>query len=513
VNAGVEVPTEELWVRFDGEQSSAYSLQISAAAATGCETKVCEESEREPREPEFEGASADGSRAFFISEQQLTDGASQGSENLYESVCEGCEEATEAQAKIKRRLIDVSEGAKEHGGPQVKGVVGVGTDSDTVYFVAGGVLTGEANERGEVPQNGADNLYGYVDGHMVFIAALSPADVEEWEREAGLQVANVTPDGSHLVFVSHRALTADDTRSEIEETEAGEGAAQVFEYDASTGDLVRVSVGQDGYNDDGNDGTGNAIIVAGSAEEEGSVPVRLNPAVSNDGSIVFFRSPVALTPKALNDVVAGPEVNAHGRVIGLVYAQNLYEYREGRVSLISDGKDVTAPGNVNETEGQGEIRSATGFFGADATGVNVFFSTFEELVSGDTDSLRDYYDARVCSEAEPCVEPAGESSVCGEGVCQGAGSSVLGFGVPSSMTSSGAGDAAPPAVSVPVRLSRAQELAKALKGCRVKKSRRKRAACEALARKRYGAAKKTTKAKKATKASKSRARGSRGGRR
>jgi Tol biopolymer transport system component len=53
----------------------------------------------------------------------------------------------------------------------------------------------------------------------------------------------VTPDGRFLVFTSHRALTADDTR--------GDGPAQVYEYDAQTGTLTRVSIGQDGYNENG----------------------------------------------------------------------------------------------------------------------------------------------------------------------------------------------------------------------------------------------------------------------
>ena len=54
---------------------------------------------------------------------------------------------------------------------------------------------------------------------------------------------DLTPDGSFLVFVSSTDhLTPDDTST----------APQVFEYDAQTGALVRVSIGQDGYNDNGN---------------------------------------------------------------------------------------------------------------------------------------------------------------------------------------------------------------------------------------------------------------------
>jgi Tol biopolymer transport system component len=44
----------------------------------------------------------------------------------------------------------------------------------------------------------------------------------------------VTPDGRFLVFTSNGALTPDDTR--------GNGAAQVYEYDAQVGTLTRVSI-------------------------------------------------------------------------------------------------------------------------------------------------------------------------------------------------------------------------------------------------------------------------------
>ena len=105
----------------------------------------------------------------------------------------------------------------------------------------------------------------------------------------------MTPDGDFLVFTSHRALTADDTRAE--------GPEQVYEYDAQTGVLTRVSVGEDGFNNGGNEGVDSASIV-GDYIQAGvgkSVPVRTDPTMSNDGSFVFFRSPVALTPGALSE--------------------------------------------------------------------------------------------------------------------------------------------------------------------------------------------------------------------
>ena len=61
----------------------------------------------------------------------------------------------------------------------------------------------------------------------------------------------MTPDGRFLVFTSFRDLTPDDTST----------VQQVFEYDAQTGGLVRVSVGEDGFNHNGNVPANNATIV------------------------------------------------------------------------------------------------------------------------------------------------------------------------------------------------------------------------------------------------------------
>ena len=219
--------------------------------------------------------------------------------------------------------------------------------------------------------------------------------------------------------------------------------------------------------------------------------------MSNDGAFVFFMSPIGLTPQAMNDVVSGHLVNKRtGEVEKTQYALNVYEYHDGQVSLISDGQDTTAPGTTEEEQ---EVESPTNLLGTDVSGANVFFSTFDSLVPRDTDSQLDYYDARVCSESEPCVEPAGEVEPCEEGSCQGPASPALSFDGPSgSATLSGAGNLAPPGPTAPAKptpLTRAQKLTRALKACRAKKSKHTRAVCETQARRHFGP---PSKAKKAT---------------
>jgi hypothetical protein len=509
----VAPPADQLYARVDGESADAHSVLISGPTPASCTTPDCLENTspgkavERARDAQFEGASADGERAFFVSAQQLTDNASEDEgENLYLSVCaEPCGRPAEEPDAGERVLVDVSEAAdhtKVLGGPRVQGVEAISPDGSHVYFVAQGVLTGgEENELHETAVDGGDNLYVYErdkahpGGRISFVTRLVVSDEGlNWETEQG-DVANVSPDGRFLVFASHRALTVDDTRSEVE----GEEAAQVYEYDAVSGVLSRVSVGQEGFDDDGNQGVGDASIVAALTQgvEGGSVPVRSDPSMSANGEFVFFRSPVGLTPGALNDVVVGPKVNPHEKPVGVVYAQNYYEWHDGVVSLISDGKDTTDKSKNSEAGAVDE--SATNLLGSDVSGGNVFFSSFDELAKSDSDSQLDFYDAHVCSALEPCFPVGLEPVLCGEGACQAAGAGGPGVETPGSLTFSGPGDLAPPVVKVEEekrKFTRAELLAKALKVCRAKKSLRKRLACEKTARKHYGPVHKA-KAKKA----------------
>ena len=515
---GVSAPAaEQVWERVDGEvPGGAHSVLVSSPAADtsglpgeGCSSAECVEHASAANEAtfarsaEFDGASADGGVALFESEQQLTNNAAQspsnqaGDSNLYESLCsEPCGTPGEEPQAKERRLIDVSETAGHEavpGGPRLLGIEGFSGDGSHVYFVAEGVLTGSDRVAGRSPEvqapvGGANNLYVYErdasdpDGSTRFIATLPTSDSGLWEADEEAGTANVTPDGRFLVFLSHRALTADDTRAE--------GPLQVYEYDAQSQSLVRVSIGEDGYEDDGNAGNGNATIAAaGTGLSFMSVPVRMDPTMSDDGAYVFFRSPDALTPGALNDVaVEGGE------------AQNFYEYHEGQVYLISDGKDVSgddeSTAEVRFLERQSGQGSTSNLYGTDASGANVFFSTFDSLVPEDTDTQLDFYDAQVCSESEPCSAPSIEPQLCREGACQGPGTFSGAVASAGSATLSGPGNLAP-ATGVPAPSSsgkpksaaqvRAEKLKKALKVCRRDRSKKKRRSCEAAARRKYAA--------------------------
>lgn len=402
-NVGVEVPAATLYARIDQSETVA----ISKPSPLDCTSVACLGSQASAAA--FQGASSDGSKAFFSSTQQLTDSASGDPEpGDTAGGGSGCANTIGANGcnlyeydfanPAGHNLIAVSAGDSSGTGPRVQGVCAVSPDGSHVYFVAKGVLSTTPNSAGQSARAGGENLYVFErdathpGGHTAFIATLSSANVgkEDTDSENWIELekrqANVTPDGRYLVFTSMTPLTPDDTRPEEL------GSKQVYRYDAQTAALVRISIGEQGFNDNGNHGTGDAGIVPGSslATFFAGGLTRWNPTMSNDGSYVFFTSQIGLTPKAFNEVlIEGVNVNGNGPV----YAQNVYEYHDGHVYLISDGKDT----------GKVAFRSATQLVGTDASGANVFFTTASQLVPQDKDTQLDYYDARVCTAGDPCI--------------------------------------------------------------------------------------------------------------
>jgi hypothetical protein len=149
----------------------------------------------------------------------------------------------------------------------------------------------------------------------------------------------------------------------------------------------------------------------------------------------------------------------------------------------------------------GESPQESAFLDASASGNDVFFLTSDALVPGeDHDSARDVYDAHVCSGSSPC--PSGraeEPPPCDTGdSCKPAPAPQPEiFGPPASSLFTGAGNLIPELESKPKPPTRAELLAKALRSCRGRfaHARKRRRACEAQARARYGSKRQVRKAK------------------
>ncbi len=393
---GGEPAFNEVYARIGRERTVAIS-EPSKADCGGCDLS-------EPANAEFQGASSDGSKVFFTTTQHLLPGTTGTGMNLYEY---------NFDAGKEERVTRISREAEPPGMGDVLGVMRVSEDGSHVYFVAEGALTG-ANGEGKSPTPGAPNLFvstrecpggepvcGNPVESVSFVATLSTEDSAEesgdWSSP-DLRPVQATPEGRFLLFQSVADLTADQGESK----EAG----QVFEYDAQTEKLLRVSRGESGFNEDGNSGEYRATIPVQDYEGDSPIQRFTRLAISADGSRVFFSSKDALTPQALNGF------------------NNVYEYHNGQVGLISDGHDTAS------TEGFPAVE----LVGTDESGLDVFFMTSDRLVPQDTDDQVDIYDARMGGGFAGPSEPAH----CLADSCQGATSSAPALLMP--QTSSIAGE-------------------------------------------------------------------------
>lgn len=437
----------------------------------------------ESGEGRFLTASSNDSKVFFSDRHQLTatptNPGGEGLGALYEFTLEP-DNAEGGQ------LVNLTPDQVDPSGADVLGILGEGESvagGSYVYFVAGGVLAEGASA-------GADNLYVSHEDSVAhswttrFIATLSPDDSRnesnapasgealDWTLDAAVRTARVTPDGTHLVFMSDNSLTGYDN---LDANGGGCGldafgnslpahCEEVFVYDAAgAGSLSCASC-----NPSGERPLGPSGIPGGTNFREGR-GIYQSRAISEDGSRVFFESYDALVP-----------LDRNGR-------RDVYEYEGGNPYLISGG--------------QGD--SDASFIDASANGDDAFFITATSLVSQDADQLVDVYDARAPHEpGEPVGfnAPSAPVSCVGEGECMPPASpSAPLANAPSSSTFNGPGSAvtgvpAKPRTAAQIEAAR---LAKALRACRVKHDGHRRRLCESKARRRYGQGSKVRKSAKA----------------
>ena len=389
--------TAEVYARLHGSLSSPQAAETVDVSANECTVACGGESGKN-----FEGASEDGSRVFFTSTQKLTNDAVDGSASG-DATEVGCAGTAPGGGGCNLYEYDFSkpEGARLAliSDGEVLGVVGMAEDGTRIYFVSRTAITGAGeNEFSASPVAEQPNLYvsDTATGKTTFIGTLSNSDQNDWKTVYQRSEQVTGEGGRFLLFVSKmKGLTLDD------ET----GTEQLFEYDAVTGELVRVSKGEDGFNQDGNGVT--AGVLSSSVESlHSSLDFKVSTnslSVSGDGRSVFFLSKGQLSARAVSAQVG---------------CRNLYEFHtgglisQGVVRLISDGLDT----QLNKG-----TQCGPSLQGVDGSGSNVLFTTDDALVPGDVDGVqRDIYDARVDGGFPPA--PAGQAGLCGPGACEGVSS-------------------------------------------------------------------------------------------
>jgi hypothetical protein len=414
---------DQLFVRINGARTLEVSRPLDVSkpfGGCGTEGEVPCPGAATRASAYFAGASEDGSRVFFMTAEPLVDEDLDGASDLYLATisCPTGEAGCEVDKREVASLVQVSHDPSAGEAAELQGVVRVAPDGSRVYFVARGVLGAEPNAQGAQPVAGADNLYvyerdeRYPSGHTLFIADLcsgpvrsGPGSVQEgavedlrcprdleaasgtrndvrlWENGEAQTAAR---DGRFLVFASYGRLLAGDT----------DNAKDVYRYDALTGGLDRVSLGEagtdaNGNRDDGEEEDADARISPGHA---GGLVIEQNEmdsrAVSEDGARIVFETAEPLSENATNRL------------------SNVYEWHErpgggeGSVSLVSGGRADEPVGGVVISP----------------SGRDVFFTTSQGLVPQDTDGANDIYDARLGGGFPPPLAPR---QPCSGDACQG----------------------------------------------------------------------------------------------
>jgi hypothetical protein len=465
---------------------------------------------QQPEDGLYETASRDGSIVFFRDGKNLTPDATAGgirNDDLY---------AFDTTSGLLTDLtVDPQHGQTGETANVRSAVLGASEDGTYVYFVADGVLAEGATpgdcEGESSPTNATCSLYvSHLEGgrwKTTFIASLASEDSPDWGNEAsgaegdayqglGTITSRVSPNGSHVAFMSQRRLTG------YNNTDAVTGTAdeEVYLYDAVTKKLTCASCNPSGarpvglpdspylqYLVDPEGNWANHVLAANipswSAIEASNLAFYQSRYLSDSGRL-FFNSADPLVPQATNGV------------------ENVYEYEPEGVGGCSSG-----PRTVHPYGGEGCLAlvsngtstEESAFADASATGNDVFFLTSAKLVSADVDDQYDMYDAHVCNTESPCASapaPARPACTTSES-CQGPAAAAPIFPAGASLAA-GAGNLPLPvssATGAPKAkpLSNAQKLAKALRACRKDKRKHTRIVCERNARKRYPPPKKTTK--------------------
>jgi DNA-binding beta-propeller fold protein YncE len=455
----------------------------------------------------FQFANTATTKIFFTDSRRLTansTSAGGGESDLYEFEVAAAPQLSGTLHDVTAEVENVGEAAA------VQGVVlGGSDDGSDVYLVAKGILraSGE-NERHEKAVSGGNNLYEIQNEGSkwkpTFITTLADEDAREWEGESSGSphsiTARVSPDGRYLAFMSSRSLTGYDNR----DVNSGAADEEVYLYDSARSRLLCASCNPTGQRPLGTfdsietgllvDPSGGGVIWPNrwlAANIPGWTAMDVTHALYqsrylNDEGRLYFNSSDTLVPQDRNSTNDVYEYEPQGVGSCTPVDEAFLASLEGCVSLLSSGTASTE----------------STFLDASESGSDVFFLTAEPLASQDHDDQFDVYDARECSDASPCIaaeggpsEPCASPEACRSSIPPAAGAATS---APTASAMAAAGGPGRPAKSPskPKIPTRAQKLAKALKQCRARYHwRKKRASCEAHARKLYRAGHKPARAK------------------
>jgi hypothetical protein len=369
----------------------------------------------------YQGASLDQSRVYFTSNRQLVDSDVDGSsaECSLKTAVAGCDlYLYDRKRPAGERLVQVSAGEFVPGeepsdpplheaGKEAKifnGITAISADGSHVYFVADGILTGDANPSGGVAQLGEPNLYMWnaESEETTFLGTLDPEDgISIFEPNFGQGLwggegtwrngaypvpatgkdgegDEVGGDGHMLVFESRAELTAED---------GDDSRLDVYRYDAGAPSLECLSCAPGSSPSEPDDAPFDVVSHGEDFVPPGTDFAEHQRWVSEDGEEIGFMTP---QPLVAGDVNGGKDG---------------YLWRDGQLFRL--------PG-----------KSFAGFVEADGPflshdGSMVAFITTSPLLPQDGDTAADVYVAQVGggyplpTAPLPC-EPGGVGNPCQE---------------------------------------------------------------------------------------------------
>jgi hypothetical protein len=354
-----------VYERIDNGMPGAETLWVNASERTDCADHDPCSGTPEPdpgghKPALYQDASADGTRIFFTSQEELTDEAGSG---LY---------MYDTTKPAGQRLTLIGPGQ----------IVAVSDDGTNVYSL----VSGEGESRIVLWHEGTKTLVGKLanhgdEGELIWTV--------RWNVGAGRET-RITPDGKHLLFISrsgegllsaHGGTDVDQSACLSDGYGLGPGCRTLYLYSADTNTLQCVSCGEAG--------TVTAPATDSIRTDSGASATtpKLSHALSDDGRFVFFVTEQPLVPEDTNE------------------KSDVYEFdsETDEVSLISSG---TSPADSY-------------FMDASPDGEDVFFTTRQRLVGWDRDGNTDLYDARQPLPGHPAgfPEPPPAPEACQGDAC------------------------------------------------------------------------------------------------
>jgi hypothetical protein len=280
----------------------------------------------------FAGASRDGHYAFVFG-TELTPDSEPGVASLYRF---------DTDARQLELLTPTG---------TLEGILQISANGASAFFNTSIALTSDA-------EAGSSNLYVWHDGEVRLVATRD-VNLDGYGRPAEFVAS---PNGRYLAFGAYSPLTGYDNRSKTACLEfnigdpkgpAGEGVAcqRIYRYDVDSEELLCASCPRDG-----SPPTGRSRITTDNVEGDFS----FNRSMLDDGTVVFD------TTEPLN----ARDSNSR---------RDVYTFDGHETTLISGGQN-----NVSSQLDE-----------ASADGRDIFFTTQDQLVGQDTDTLADVYDARI----------------------------------------------------------------------------------------------------------------------